>query len=121
MKLPKLAWGARYLGATDCNVQVTFVQPNSGHAIDGTPLAATNVATVWSNVAQWRGKEKDNKQTLVSQSSYKVIIPTPTNWTLDSGMLLTFNGHTLNIDSFSDPDGQNVETHIWAYEDNPTQ
>lgn len=120
MKLPKTPWGTRYLGPTDYNVQITITQPNTGNAIDGTPLPPSTVAVVWANVAQWRGKQKDDKQTLQAQSSYKVIIQSPRTWTLDSGMLISFGGHVLNIESTSDPDGQNIETHIWAWEGDAT-
>lgn len=120
MRLPKTPFGTRYFGSTDYNVQVMIVQPNNGNAIDGTPLPATTVACVWANVAQWRGKQKDDKQTLQAQSSYKVVIQSPQTWTLDTGMLITFGSHTLNIESFSDPDGQNVETHIYCWEGDAT-
>ncbi len=119
MRLPKTPWGTRYLSATDFNTQMSFVQPNMGNGTDGTPLPASTVACVWANVTQWRGKQKEGKQTLQAQSSYKVVLQTPTTWTLDSGMLLTFGPHTLNIESFSDPDGQNVETHIWGWQGKP--
>lgn len=119
MRLPKTPSGTRYFGGTDFDTKITIIQPNTGNAIDGTPLPPATVACVWANVAQWRGKQSDKKQTLQAQSSYKVVIPTP-SFVLDTGMLISFGSHILNIESISDPDGQGVEAHIWAWEGDAT-
>ena len=120
MKLPKQPWGSRYLGSTDYNTQVTFTQPNNGNGADGTPLPETAVATVWANVAQWRGKQDDKAQTLQAVSSYKLIIRWPQTWSIDAGMNILVRDLRLNVESFSDPDGNRNELHIWAWAGNPT-
>jgi SPP1 family predicted phage head-tail adaptor len=120
MKLPKQPWGSRYLGATDYNTQITVTQPNNGNAVDGTPLPETAVATVWANVSMWRGKQTDEKQILESTSSYKIIIRYPQTWAVDTGMNILVRGQRHNIESFSDPDGNRNELHIWTWVGNDT-
>jgi SPP1 family predicted phage head-tail adaptor len=115
MKLPKQACGSRYLGSTEYTEQVTFTQPSNGNGVDGTPLPETAVATVWANVSMWRGKQEDKTQTLQAVSSYKVIIRAPKTWSLDTGMNLLCRGQRMNLESFSDPDGSRVETHLWCW------
>lgn len=122
MKRPKSpSSDIRYLASSAFNSRITFQDPDAGQAADGTPLAPTVVKSgVAANVSPWRSKEVDKTQTRVGISSYKVVIRTPKTWTLDGGMqlLITRAGttHTLNIDSFYDPDMQGVETHIYAFE-----
>ncbi len=115
MKLPKQPWGTRYLGATDYNTQVSFVQSLSGNAADGTPMPPTTAATVWANVTQWRGKQEDKPQTLQAVSSYKIVIRYPQTWSLDTGMTIMVRAQVHNIESFSDPDGNRNELHIWTW------
>jgi SPP1 family predicted phage head-tail adaptor len=115
MKLPKQPWGTRYCGSTDFNTSITFTQPNNGNGADGTPLPETAVATVWANVAQWRGKQEDKAQTLQAVSSYKMIIRYPQTWAVDTGMNILVRGQRHNIESYSDPDGNRQELHIWTW------
>jgi SPP1 family predicted phage head-tail adaptor len=115
MKLPKQPWGTRYQGSTDYNTQITFIQPNNGNGADGAPLPATTVATTWANVAQWRGKQEDKTQTLQAVSSYKMIIRYPQTWSIDSGMNIFVREQQHNIESYSDPDGNQNELHIWTW------
>ena len=120
MKLPKQPSGVRYLSSTDYTTRITIIQPNNGNALDGTQLPSSTVATVWANVAQWRGKQQDKDQTLQGISSYKVIIRYPRTFSMDSGMMILFNNRQLNIESFADPDGQKTELHIWTWEGDAT-
>lgn len=115
MKLPKQAWGTRYNGSTDYNTQITFTQPNRGNAADGTPLPEVAVATTWANVSQWRGKQNEKAQTLQAVSSYKIVIRYPQTWSVDTGMNILVRGQRHNIESFSDPDGNRQELHIWSW------
>ncbi len=115
MKLPKQPWGARYQGSTDFNTRITFIQPNTGNAADGTPVPEAIVATPWANVTMWRGKQEDKTQTLQAVSSYKVIIRYPQTWAVDTGMNIMVRGQRHNIESFSDPDGNQQELHIWTW------
>ena len=120
MRLPKTPSGTRYAGSTDRNTRITITQPNAGNSADGTPLGEQTVASVWASVSEWRGKQQDKAQTQQAQSSYRIVMGYPQTYSLDTGMLIHFGNHLLNIDSFSDPDGNNVELHIWAWEGNPT-
>ena len=120
MKLPKSVYGTRYNSATELNTQVTFTQPSNGQAVDGTPLPETAVATTWANVAMWRGKQDDKKETIESIASYKIIIRYPQTWALDSGMNILVRGQRHIIDAFNDPDGNRVELHIFTYTVNDT-
>ena len=120
MKLPKRPTGVRYLGATDYNKRVTFFNPNAGSAEDGTPNAPVCVKTVWASVSQWRGKEKDQQQTRVGQSSYKISIRYPKGWAIDTGMTINVGTQLHNIESMSDPDGQKVQLDLWTFVDNAT-
>lgn len=116
MPLPKNPAGVRYKSSNDYNSLVTFIQPNAGQAADGTPNAPTVVReNVRANVAQWRGKEADKTDTRVAVSSYKIIIRYPKTWSVDTGMQINLRNQLHEIDSFSDPDGQQVELHIWTF------
>jgi hypothetical protein len=121
MALPKkLSTGVRYLSSSAYNCYVDFLNPNSGALPDGTPNAPTVVAAgVHANVSPWRSKEIDKAQIRIGQSSFKVVIRFPKTFAVDTGMLIqqTRGGATLlmNIDSAYDPDGQNVELHIYAW------
>jgi SPP1 family predicted phage head-tail adaptor len=94
---------------------VLVTQPHVGNAADGSPLPELAVAQPWANVSMWRGKQEDKAQTVQAVSSYKIIIRYPETWTLDSGMNILCRGQRHNIDSFSDPDGNAVELHIWTW------
>jgi len=116
MPLPKNPAGVRYKSSNAYNCLVTFLQPNAGAAADGTPNAPTVVReNVRANVAQWRGKEADKTDTRVAVSSYKIIIRYPKTWSVDTGMQINLRNQLHEIDSFSDPDGQQVELHIWTF------
>lgn len=115
MRLPKQPWGTRYNSSTDFNTQVSFVQLNTGNATDGTPLPETKVATTWANVTMWRGRQNSQAQTLQAVSSYKVIIRYPQAWAIDGGMNILVRGQRHQIESFSDPDGNRQELHIWTW------
>jgi head-tail adaptor len=116
MSLPKkMSSGVRYLPSSAFNCYITFINPNAGQAIDGTPLSATTVMATHANVAQWRGKEADKSQDRVGLSSYKMIIRYPKTYSIDTGMQIQFRSQLHNIESFSDPDGQQVELHIWTF------
>ncbi len=115
MKLPKTPSGVRYAGSTDYNTRITITQPNTGNAADGTPLGEQTVTSVWANVLEWRGKQEDKAQTQQAQSSYKIIIRYPKTFVLDTGMNILVRSQRHNIDSFSDPDGQRVELHLWTW------
>lgn len=115
MNLPKTPAGVWYTNSNEYNSRVTFLQPNAGAESDGTPKAPTTVkSNVWAKVAQWRGKEADKTDTRVAISSYKMVIRYP-NFHIDTGMQIMLRGQLHNIDSFSDPDGQRVELHIWTF------
>lgn len=119
--LPKKPSGVRYKSANDYNCYVTILQPNAGQALDGTPNAPMVVASnVHANVAQWRGREIDKGDERTAMSSYKVIIRYPKTYTVDSGMQMQLRNRLFNIESMSDPDGQQVELHIWVWEENAT-
>ncbi len=115
MKLPKQPWGTRYNGSTDYNTQITFTQINNGNAPDGTPMPEVAVATVWANVSQWRAKQNEKTQALQGVSSYKVILRYPQTWSVDTGMRILVRGQQHNIESFSDPDGNRQELHVWSW------
>jgi SPP1 family predicted phage head-tail adaptor len=115
MRLPKAPYGTRYLCATDYNTKIVITQPNNGNGADGTPLPETTVATPWANVAQWRGKQSDKPQTLQAVSSYKIIIRYPKTYAMDAGMNILLRGQRHNIESYSDPDGNRIELHIWTW------
>jgi SPP1 family predicted phage head-tail adaptor len=115
----KTSTGVRYLSSSAFNCYVSILQPDAGQATDGTPNAATTVASgIHANVAQWRGKEVDKTQTRVAQSSYKIIIRYPKSYTVDASMQVQVRGQLHNIESISDPDGQQVELHLWTWVDN---
>lgn len=115
MKLPKQATGVRYLNSTDYNVQITFIQPNMGNQADGTPLPPAAIATVWANVALWRGKQVLKSEIQQSQSSYKMSCRYPRTFNIDTGMTILVRNQTHNIESFSDLDGTRNELTIWTW------
>lgn len=115
MKMPKNPSGVRYLGSTDYNKRVTIQNPNAGQAADGTPNVPIFVKKLWANVAQWRGKETEKPQERVGTSSYKIIIGYPRTFSVDGGMQILVGQQLHNIESFSDPDGQGRELHIWTF------
>ena len=122
MKLPsRPSTGVRYLSASAYNTAITIVQPNTGQAVDGTPLPETVVATTHANVAQWRNREVDKGQTRNAQSSYKLTIRYPKTYCLDSGMNILVRNQRHFIDSFSDPDGQRIELSVWTWTENDTE
>ena len=119
----KLSTGVRYLPSSAFNCYISIIQPNAGAAADGTPNAATTVASgIHANLSPWRGKEVDKGQTRTGQASYKIVIRAPKSYTIDEGMLvvLTRGGvtHTFNIETILDPDGQGIEAHLWVWENN---
>jgi SPP1 family predicted phage head-tail adaptor len=122
MSLPKkLSTNVRYLPSSAFNSYMTFIDPNAGQDIDGTPNPPTIVAqNIHANVAQWKGKETDKTDQRVGISSYKVIIHYPKTYSVNSGMQILLRNRTLNIESLSDPDMQQVELHLWVWEDNAT-
>ena len=116
MPLPKNPAGVRYTDSNEYNCRVTFLQPNAGQETDGTPKTPTTVkSNVWAKVSQWRGKEADKEDTRVAVSSYKIVIRYPKTYSIDSGMQIMLRNQLHNIESFSDPDGQRVELHIWTF------
>ena len=115
MKLPKQPYGTRYLGSTDYNTLITVTQPLGGNAADGTPMPEVAVWTGWANVTQWRGKQEEKPQTTQAVSSYKIIIRYPMTWSIDTGMHILVRAQQHNIESFSDPDGNRNELHIWSW------
>jgi SPP1 family predicted phage head-tail adaptor len=115
----KTSTGVRYLGSSAYNCYITVLNPNAGQAADGTPNAPITVAqNIHANVSPWRSKERDNSQLRVGQSSYKLVIRYPKTYSLDSGMQIQFRNQLHNIESFYDPDGQQVELHIWTWVSN---
>jgi SPP1 family predicted phage head-tail adaptor len=115
----KLSTGVRYLPSSAFNAYITFQNPDAGQATDGTPNSATTVATnVHANIAQWRGKEVDKTQLRTGQSSYKITIRYPKTYSVDASMQVLVRGQLHNIESISDPDGQQVELHLWTWVDN---
>jgi SPP1 family predicted phage head-tail adaptor len=116
MKLPKqISTDVRYISASAFNCLISFLQPNAGQEPDGTPFAPVVVRTnVHANVAQWRGKEADKTDSRVAISSYKIIIRYPKSWTVDSGMEIMVRNQLHEIESISDPDGRQVELHLWT-------
>lgn len=116
MSLPKrLATPAvRYLGSSAFNTPITIQQPATGQSAAGVPNPPTVVANTRANVAQWRGKETDRPKDRVGISSYKMILHYPKTYTMDTGMQILVRSQLHNIESFSDPDGQQVELHVWT-------
>ena len=116
MTLPKNPAGVRYASSNDFNCYITVINPNAGQAANGTPNAPTVVRqNVHAKVEQWRGKETDKEQSRVAISSYKIVIWYPKTWSLDTGMQIKLRNQLHNIESFSDPDGQRVQLHIWTF------
>jgi hypothetical protein len=48
------------------------------------------------------------------------VVRFPKTYSLDGGMQILVRGQLHNIDSFYDPDGQQVELHIWTFVTNDT-
>jgi len=122
MSLPKkISTGVRYLSASSFNAYISIINPNAGQAVDGTPNPPTTVATnIHANVSPWRSKEIDKAQTRDAVSSYKIVIRHPKTWSIDTGMQIQLREQLHNIDSFYDPDGQQVELHIYTFVTNDT-
>jgi SPP1 family predicted phage head-tail adaptor len=115
MSLPKrFTTGNRYLGSSAFHTPITIQNPDTGQNADGSKIAPAFVASTRANVAQWRGKETDKTEERVGISSYKIIIHYPKNYVVATGMQILVRNQTHNIESFSDPDGQRVELHIWT-------
>jgi len=117
MSLPnRQSTGVRYLSSSAFNAYVTFQNPNTGQAADGTPNAPTTVVSgIHANVSPWRSKEIDKSQTRVATSSYKFVIRYPKTYSIDTGMQILLRNQLHNIDSFYDPDGQQHELHIYTF------
>jgi SPP1 family predicted phage head-tail adaptor len=117
MSLPKKAsTGIKYLSASAFNSYITIQNPNAGQASDGTPNAPTTVAqNIHANVSPWRSRELDKQQDRVGLSSYKIVVRYPKTYSIDGGMQILVRSQLHNIDSFYDPDGQQVELHIWTF------
>lgn len=112
----KPSTGVRYLSSSAFNCFITFINPNAGQALDGTPNAPVTVAeNIHANVSPWRSKEVDQTQTRVGTSSYKIVIRYPKTYSIDGGLQIQLRGQLHNIDSFYDPDGQQVELHIYTF------
>lgn len=121
MPLPRRSSGIRYLPSSAFNTYITILNPNAGQAADGTPNAPTTVASgIHANVSIWRSKEVDKTQTRVGVASYKIVIRYPKIYSLDGGMQILLRNQLHNIDSFYDPDGQQVELHIYTLVTNDT-
>ena len=121
MSLPKkLSTGGRYLPSSAFNCYIDILNPDAGQATDGTPNAPTVVATgIHANLQPWRAKEVDKAQTRIGQSAFKIVVRYPKTYTIDSGMVIHAirGGVTTlhNIEAAYDPDGQQVELHIWTW------
>lgn len=119
MTLPKRLSGARYLPASAFNAYVTILNPDAGQAADGTPNAATTVASnVHANVSPYRTKEVDRPQNRMGQSSFRIVIRYPQTFTVTTGMQINVRGQIHEIESLYDPDGQQVELHFWTWTNN---
>jgi SPP1 family predicted phage head-tail adaptor len=117
MSLPKkTSTNVRYLPSSAFNCYVTIQNPNAGQVADGTPNAPAVIAqNIHANVVEWRGKETEKSQYRAGISSYKIVIRYPKTYTVDTGMQIVFRNQLHNIESFSDPDGQRVELHLWTF------
>lgn len=120
MSLPKkLSTGVRYLSSSAFNCSISFTDPNQGQATDGSPNAPVTVMqNVHANVSPWRGKEVDKPEERLGQSSYKIVIRHPKNYTVNTGMQIQLRNQLHEIESVYDPDGQQVELHIWTWVNN---
>src|ERR1700733_10756968 len=119
MSLPKrLATGNRYLGSSAYNCRLDFYETNTGQTA-GVPNAPTMTkCNVPANVTPWRSKEVDKEQTRIGQSSFKAVVHFPQSWSVNTGMQIVWNGNTGEVDSIYDPDGQQVELHIYFWINN---
>jgi len=117
MSLPKrMSSNSRYLSSSAFDCYVTILNPNAGQSADGTPNAPTTVATgVHASISPWRSKEVDKQQTRVGVSQYKIVIRFPKTYAVDGGMQIMLRSQLHNIDSLYDPDGQQVELHIYTF------
>lgn len=121
MALPRKLSGQKYLPNSAFNSYISIVNPNAGQAADGTPNAPVPVVqNVHANVSPWRSKEIDKGQTRVGQSSYKIVVRYPKTYSVDTGMQITLRNQIHDIDSQYDPDGQQVELHIFTFVTNDT-
>lgn len=116
--LPKrISTNTRYMSASQLNCLITFMQA-TGAASDGTPIAPVAMWTTHANIAMWRGKEQDLKQTRNAVSSFKITIRYSKMFVPTSDMTISYHGQTYNIESVSDIDGQKVQLEIWAWIEN---
>lgn len=121
MSLPKKLSGVRYLSSAAFNCYVDVINPNAGQASDGTPNPPLTVkCRVPANVAPWRSKEVDKAQTRIGQSAFKIVVRYPKSYLIDTGCQLILRGQTHEIESLYDPDGQQIELHMWTWTNNPT-
>ena len=121
MALPRKLSGQKYLTNSAFNCYVSFIDPNAGQAADGTPNSPiTVVQNVHASVSPWRSKELDKEKTRVGQSSYKVVVRYPKTYNVDTGMQIMLRSQVHNIDSMYDPDGQQVELHIFTFVNDDT-
>ena len=121
MALPRKLSGQKYLPNSAFNCFISFVNPNTGQSAAGTPNAPTTVVqNIHANVSPWRSKEIDKNQTRVGQSSYKIVVRYPKTYTVDTGMQIMLRNQVHNIDSMYDPDGQQVELHIFTFVNDDT-
>ena len=118
--LPKrVSTGTRYMSASQFNSLITFYQA-TGASSDGTPNAAVPVWTTHANIAVWRAKEQDLKQTRNARSSFKITTRYSKLFTPTADMTILYHGQTYNIESVSDIDGQRIQLEIWAWIENGT-
>lgn len=116
MALPRKLSGQKYLPNSAFNCFISILNPNAGQAADGTPNAPAPVAqNVHANVSPWRSKELDKSKTRVGLSSYKIVVRYPKAYKVDTGMQIMLRSQLHNIDSLYDPDGQQVELHIFTF------
>jgi head-tail adaptor len=120
MALPRKLSGQKYLSNSAFNSYITIINPNTGQAANGTPNAPTTVVQTHANVSPWRSKEIDQNQTRVGTSSYKIVVRYPKTYSVDTGMQIMLRNQVHNIDSLYDPDGQQVELHIFTFVNNDT-
>jgi SPP1 family predicted phage head-tail adaptor len=113
----KVSTGVRYLSSSAFNCYITIQNPNAGAAADGTPVATPLVVmqNVHANVAPWRGKEVQKPEDRVGVTSYKIVIRYPKTYNIDTGCQVLLRNQLHNIESIMDPDGQQVELHLFTF------
>lgn len=121
MALPRKLSGQKYLPNSSFNCFISIVNPNAGQHAEGAPITPITVAqNVHANVSPWRSKEIDKEKTRVGQSSYKIVVRYPKTYSMDTGMQIILRNQVHNIDSMYDPDGQQVELHIFTFVNDDT-